>query len=188
MGRATCTPMLPAPVENRGTGRAHEVMWSIHGPDGSGMAVGIEPRIMSQLPFILTLVGAIAAILSLAVRRRGVITLAVAALALAGATTLPAARARTPLVSEAAAAPLNAAAPRDVRFELAISVLVLAGFVGAVGLWGIMGSSPRVEPPVWFRRLLVVTALAGLGAATWVRHAQPGRVMNESAGAALQQR
>jgi hypothetical protein len=69
-----------------------------------------------------------------------------------------------------------------------VSVLVLAGFVGAVGLWGIMGSSPRVEPPIWFRRLLVVTALAGLGAATWVRHAQPERVMRESAGSAIGER
>jgi hypothetical protein len=128
--------------------------------------------LINHFPIILSVTGASAAIVSVALRRRGIWLYAVATLTLAGLAIYPAF-----LSGDEAADTFERLPPwyiargsihsHEEAAEATLWIVLAVGIVAAYAWWRSVRDHSRADPPGWLRGLVVLSSLVGLGFVTW---------------------
>lgn len=140
--------------------------------------------LVNHFPIILAIVGAVAAVLALVLRRRGLWLYATATLAAGGLTAIPtflSGNGAEEIMEDSWFVSRQALHAHEESGELALWVLLAMGVVALYAWWRLYrtrAEDPQLLP-TWLKALVVVTALAGAGAASWTSY-QGGFVVHKA--------
>jgi hypothetical protein len=126
--------------------------------------------VTNHFPVILTIVGAVVALLAALLRRRGLWMYAVVTLTLAGLSVYPAfliGKEAEEMVEREPGIARASVEEHEEASEVALFTLLAVGAVSAFAWWRATRGGGREELPAWLRALVVVAALAGSGTVTY---------------------
>lgn len=125
--------------------------------------------LVNHIPIILTMVGAVAAILALVMRRRAVWLYALASLTISGVTAYPVmltGHAAEDVMKDKWYVTRESIDEHEDAGETAMWVLIAMGAVSAYAWWRLARRDEPGGPPTWLAALVVVLAIAGVGTTT----------------------
>jgi hypothetical protein len=125
--------------------------------------------LVNHLPIILTLVGAIAAVLAIATRRRAVWLYALASLTISGASAYPVmltGHAAEDVMKDKWYVTHDAIDEHEEAGETAMWVLIVMGAVSAYAWWRLVRRDTGGVLPLWLGAAVLVLSLAGVATTT----------------------
>ena len=125
--------------------------------------------LVNHIPIILTLIGAVAAVLAIATRRRAVWLYALASLTISGVSAYPVmltGHAAEDIMKDKWYVTRDAIKEHEEAGETAMWVLMAMGAVSAYAWWRLLRRDQTGVPPTWLGALVVVVSIAGVGTTT----------------------
>lgn len=125
--------------------------------------------LVNHIPIILTLIGAAAAVLGLATRRRAVWLYALASLTISGATAYPVmltGHAAEDVMKDKWYVTRDSIHEHEESGETAMWVLIAMGAVSAYAWWLLVRRDKVEVPPAWLGAVVVLLSIAGVGTTT----------------------
>lgn len=125
--------------------------------------------LVNHVPIILTLVGALAAVIGLVTRRRGIWLYALASLTMAGVTAYPVmltGHAAEDVMKDKWYVTRDAIHEHEDAGETAMWVMLAMGAVSAYAWWRLLRREQTGVPTAWLGALVVLLSLAGVATTT----------------------
>jgi len=125
--------------------------------------------LVNHVPIILTVIGAMAAVLAIATRRRAVWLYALVSLTIAGVSAYPVmltGHAAEDVMKDKWYVTRDSIKEHEEAGETAMWVLIAMGAVSAYAWWRLARPGETGVPPLWLGALVVVLSLAGVGTTT----------------------
>ncbi len=125
--------------------------------------------LVNHVPIILTVIGAMAAVLAIATRRRAVWLYALVSLTIAGVSAYPVmltGHAAEDVMKDKWYVTRDSIEKHEEAGDTAMWVLIAMGAVSAYAWWRLLRPRETGVPPVWLGALVVVLSLAGVGTTT----------------------
>ncbi len=125
--------------------------------------------LVNHVPIILTVIGAMAAVLAIATRRRAVWLYALASLTISGVSAYPVmltGHAAEDVMKDKWYVTRDAIDEHEAAGEAAMRVLIATGAASAYAWWRLVRRDQAGVPPMWLGALIVVLSFAGAGTMT----------------------